>query len=65
MLIGGVENTSQIRMNPQHVEVVPGRFEAPDWGWIVACVQARQRHGISCQILKTVVAIAQVAIVGI
>ena len=36
MLVGGVEETAEIRLNAQGVEVVPAGFVDPDAGWISA-----------------------------
>jgi hypothetical protein len=65
MLIGGVEETAEIRLNPQCVKVVTARLHAPDKGWIFTRIQCYLSDAISCQTVKAAVAIAQIQIVGI
>src|SRR5437016_4146466 len=65
MLIGAVEEAAEIGLNTQHVKVVPGHFIDPGAGWIFARVQPCLTDGVSCQIIETAVAIAQVEIVRI
>ena len=52
-------------MNPEHVEVVPGRCKAHGGGWILARVQPYKDEIKSCQAIEAAVAIAQIEIVGI
>src|SRR6202030_4862129 len=59
-LVGCVNETAKIRLNAQCVEVIPGHFEEPCAGWIVAGIEAYRSDVISRQILKAAVAIAQI-----
>src|SRR5215510_9698875 len=65
MLIGGVKKTAEVGLNAQGVEVVTGGLMDPDAEWFTACVQPGKADLITCQIIKAVVAIAQVEIVRI
>ncbi len=65
MLIGAVEETTKIRLNAQYVEVVPAHFVDPRAGWIFARVQPCLIDAVSCQVIKAVVAIAQIEVVGV
>ena len=65
MLIGGVEETAEIRLNAQYVEVVPAHFIEPGAGGIFAGVEPGSVMLISCQTIKAAVAIAQIEIIRI
>src|SRR4030081_1975811 len=65
VLIGAVEEAAKVRVDPEHVEVVPSRRKARGGGWILARVQPYKDETKSCQILEAAVAIAQIEIVGI
>src|SRR5579871_6085255 len=65
MLIGRVEETPQIWMNAQSVEVIAGRLKAPGRNRIVAGVQRNLRDAEGNQIVKTAISLAQVQIIGV
>src|ERR1700730_82959 len=65
MLIGAVEETAKIRLNPEYVKVVPTRCKARGAGWILTCIQPDKGEAKCCQAIEAAVAIAQVDIVGI
>src|SRR5580658_9060840 len=65
VLIGGVEETAKIGMNPEHVEVVARRCKPGCQGGIVARVQTYKNHIESREGFEAVVAIAQIDVVGI
>ena len=58
MLVGGLEETSQMRPNAQYVEVVPAHFIDKDAGWIFAGVQPGLSDIKRCQTIEAAVAIA-------
>ena len=65
VFVGGVKKLAQVRLNPQHIEVVAtGRIAVED-GRILARIEPNKNHIESCQVLKAVVAIAQVDIVWV
>src|SRR5262249_9376319 len=65
MLMGGVKKAAEVGLNAQGVEVVTGGLMDPDAEWFIACAQSGKADLITCQIIKAVVAIAQVEIVRI
>ncbi len=65
MLIGAREKTAQIRVKPEHVEVISSGCIASGTDRIAARVQAREDHLEGSQILEAVIAISQVEVVGI
>ena len=65
MLIGGVEEMAKIRLKAQCVEVVPASFLDPGPRWTLARIQPGLSDVISHEIVKAVVAVAQIEIVGI
>ena len=58
VLIGAVEETSKMRLESQHVEVVPGRAKARGEGWILARVQPDERELKGGQAVESAVAVA-------
>src|SRR5215469_256786 len=65
VLIGSVEETANIRLNAQYVEVVSAGFVLPDIGWIFARVQPCLRDGPSSYIVEASIALAKIKIIGI
>src|SRR6202022_1716017 len=65
VLIGTVEETAKVRLNPEYVEVVSSRCKARGGGWVLARVQPYKDEIKSCQIIEAAVAIAQIVLVGI
>ena len=66
VLIGGMEESAEIRMNAQHVEVVSRRCKAVRRKHILACIQAHAEGEIKGRkLFKAAVAIAQIQIVWI
>jgi len=65
MLIGAVEEMAKIRLNPQHIEVVPARCKTGGKGGLAARVQPDKGEVKCGQTFKAVVAIAQIGVVGI
>src|ERR1035438_8007172 len=65
MLIGGVEETANIRLHAQYVEIVSTGLIDPDAGWIFPRVEPRRRDVKICQTFKAAVAITQVKMVRI
>src|SRR6185437_12030872 len=64
-LVGGVEKTAQIRVKAKHIEIVPCNFVEPNAVWIITCVESCLINVITCQIVKTVIAVAEIEIVGV
>ena len=65
VLIGGVKKSPQVRLNPQCIEIIPGRLQYPRARWIVPGIQSHRRHVVCRQILKTPVALPQIQIIRI
>src|SRR6266550_2200004 len=65
MFVGALKETAKIRLNSEHVEVVPSRCKARSDGWIVTRVQADKGKVKRCQIFEAAFAVAQIEIVGI
>src|SRR5262249_27234439 len=65
MLIGSVEKTAEVGLNAQSVEEVPAHLVQPGAGLISAGVQSCLLHGVSDEIHKAAVAIAEVEVVRI
>src|ERR1700693_6374699 len=65
MIIGKLEETAQVRLNPQCVKVVAARLHAPDKGWTLPRIHRYLSNAVSCQTVKAVVAVVQIEIVGI
>src|SRR5215467_12728816 len=65
LLIGSVEETANIRLSSQYVEVVSAGFVFPDIRWIFARVQPCLRDGPSSYIVEAAIALAKIEIIGI
>src|ERR1700752_2985188 len=65
MLIGRVEEASEIRLKLQYVEVIPAHFIKPRTRRILACVQPHPGHLIHGQAVEAAVAIPEIHIVRI
>src|SRR5690349_19589781 len=59
VLILGMEETAQVRLNAQHVEIVPGHCIDPGARWIVAAIQSDLIDVKGRQTVEAPVAIAQ------
>src|ERR1700690_539941 len=64
VLIGGMEETAKIRLNPEHVKVVSGYRKARGGRGRLAGVQTYEGEVEGRQSVEAAVAIAQVEIVG-
>ena len=65
VLIGGVEDTPNMRLNLQCIEIVATDKFHPNPHWIGARVQPCRGNVIGCQIFKAAVSVAQINIVRI
>src|SRR5262249_2502229 len=65
MLIGGVKELANMRLNAEHIEVISASFVNPDAGWICARIEPGLRDVISRQTVKAAIAITQIDVVGI
>src|SRR5271156_5738586 len=65
MLIRAVEKLPKIRLNAQHIEVIPAGFVDPGRRRVFTGVEPRLRDGKSGQTVKGAVAITQIKIVRI
>src|SRR5216684_2689126 len=63
VLIGSVEQSANVRLNPQYVEVVSAGFVLPDIGWIFARIQPRLTDGKNSQIVEAAIALAKIEII--
>src|SRR6476661_5378690 len=65
MLIRAVKKASKVRLDSQHVKVVPAGFHHPYARRIFTCVYPGLSQTVSGQAIKAAIAIAKVYIVGI
>src|SRR5580704_7969817 len=65
VLIGGMEETANVRLNLYYVEVVSGYFIEPRAGRVLARVQSCLGHVISRQTIEAAAAIPKIQIIGI
>src|SRR5262245_59836690 len=65
VFIGTVEETTDVRLNAQDIEIITAYFIDPEAGWVFAGIQPGLRNVIGCKTIKAAIAIAQIEIVGV